>query len=75
MDLLKQMQKTSPYVLCSLDRRAVFMNKKNPFYLKIATPKDMIVSQDCVLANEDRLIEITEEIGLPPEHGVFELQD
>ena len=29
---------------------------------------------DCVLANEDNLIEVTEELGLPPEHGVFELQ-
>ena len=75
MTLLTEMQKTSPYVLCSLERRAVFMNKKNPFYVKIATPKDMIVSQDCVLANEHRLIEITEELGLAPEHGVFELQD
>jgi hypothetical protein len=75
MDLVNQMQKTSPYVLCSLDRRAVFMNKKNPLYAKVQTPKDMIVSQDCVLANESRLFEITEELGLSPEYGVFELQD
>ena len=75
MNLVAQMQKTSPYVLCSMDRRAVFMNKKNPYYSKVAKPTDMIVSQDCVLANESRLIEVTAELGLPPEHGVFELQD
>jgi len=29
---------------------------------------------DCVMANENRLIEITEELGLSPDQGVFELQ-
>ncbi len=48
------------------------MHKNNPIY----KPKDgdRIVSIDCVLANEDRLFEVTEELGLPPQHGVFELQ-
>ena len=48
------------------------MHKDNPLY----KPKDndRIVSIDCVLANEGNLIEVTEELGLPPEYGVFELQ-
>ncbi len=66
------LEKDNPYVLTSIDRRPIFMNKNNPFY----KPKegDRIVSMDCVIANEDNLIEVTEELGLPPEHGVFELQ-
>ena len=66
------LEKDNPYVLTSINRRPIFMNKNNPFY----KPKegDRIVSMDCVLANEDNLIEVTEELGYPPEHGVFELQ-
>ena len=65
-------EKDNPYVLTSINRRPIFMHKDNPFY----KPKDndRIVSMDCVLANEDRLIEVTEELGLPPSQGVFELQ-
>ena len=72
MKELEELQKSNPYVLTSLDGRPVFMNKHNPIY----KPKknDRIVSVDCVMANEDRLIEVTEELGLPPDQGVFELQ-
>ncbi len=67
-----ELEKDNPYVLTSINRRPIFMHKNNPIY----KPKDgdRIVSMDCVLANEDRLFEVTEELGLPPEHGVFELQ-
>ena len=67
-----EIEKNNPYVLTSIDRRPIFMNKNNPFY----KPKegDRIVSIDCVLANEKNLIEVTEELGLPPDQGVFELQ-
>jgi hypothetical protein len=67
-----EIEKDNPYVLTSMNRRAIFMHKDNPIY----KPKDndRIVSMDCVLANEDKLIEVTEELGLPPQHGVFELQ-
>ena len=61
----------NPYVLTALDGRPVFMNKKNPIY--IPKKNDRIVSVACVLANENRLVEITKELGLPSEHGVFEL--
>jgi len=69
---IEELEKVNPYVLTTIEGRPVFMHKKNPIY----KPKknDRIVSMDCVLANEDRLIEITEELNLPPEHGVFELQ-
>lgn len=67
-----EIEKDNPYVLTSFNRRPIFMHKNNPLY----KPKegDRIVSMDCVLANEDNLIEVTKELGLPPEHGVFELQ-
>lgn len=72
MKIVCEMEKSNPYVLTAIDRRPVFMHKENPFY----KPKDndRIVSMDCVLANEGRLIEVTEELGLPPHQGVFELQ-
>lgn len=65
-------EKENPYVLTSMNRRPIFIHKKNPLYK--AKDGDRIVSIDCVLANEDKLIEVTEELGLPPHHGVFELQ-
>ena len=67
-----EIEKDNPYVLTSINRRPIFMNKNNPIYKP--QEGDRIVSMDCVLANEDRLFEVTEELGLPPEHGVFELQ-
>jgi hypothetical protein len=69
--LVSSLQRKNPYILTSLDGRPVFMHKTNPIY----KPKknDRIVSVDCVLANEDRLIEVTKELGLPKHLGVFEL--
>lgn len=65
-------EKDNPYVLTSINRRPIFMHKNNPLYKP--QEGDRIVSIDCVIANEDHLIEVTEELGLPPEYGVFELQ-
>ncbi len=73
MQIVKEMEKSSPYILTAIDGRPVFMHKKNPIYSKVKKKNDRVVSMDCVLANEDRLIEITAELKLPPEHGVFEL--
>jgi len=72
MQVVKEMEKSNPYVLTAIDGRAIFMHKRNPIY----KPKDndRIVSVDCVVANEHRLIEITKELGLSPKDGVFELQ-
>ena len=72
MHITEELQKSNPYVLTCIDGRPVFMNKRNPIY----APKknDRIVSLACVLSNEDRLVEVTAELGLPPEQGVFELQ-
>ena len=72
-DLVSNLQDRNPYVLTTLgDGTPVFMNKNNPIY----EPKqnDRVVSVDCVMANESRLVEITEEFGLLPQDGVFELQ-
>ena len=71
MKLVKSLQDANPYILTAIDGRPIFMHKKNPLY----KPKqnDRIMSIACVLANEDRLTEITEELGLDPEDGVFEL--
>ena len=72
MKTLEELQDANPYVLTAIDGRAIFMHKQNPIYKP--QKNDRVVSVDCVLANEDRLIEITEELKLPPEQGVFELQ-
>jgi len=71
MNAVTDMEKSNPYVLTTLNGFPVFMNKHNPIY----KPKknDRIVSIDCVKANESRLTEITEELGLEPCDGVFEL--
>tara|TARA_Y100000310_G_scaffold222572_1_gene224292 strand:+ start:174 stop:398 length:225 start_codon:yes stop_codon:yes gene_type:complete len=72
-DLISALQDRNPYVLTALeDGTPVFMNKHNPMYK--AKKNDRIVSLDCVIANESRLVEITEEFGLLPQDGVFELQ-
>jgi hypothetical protein len=73
MKIVCELEKDNPYVLTAINRRPIFMHKENPFY----KPKDndRIVSIDCVLANESRLVEVTEELGLPPHQGVFELQE
>lgn len=72
MNIIKEMEKENPYVLTAVDGRPIFMHKKNPYYEP--QPNDRVVSLDCVMANQERLIEITQELGLPPELGVFELQ-
>ena len=72
MKIVCELEKNNTYVLTSINRRPVFMHKENPFYKR--KDNDRIVSMDCVLANESRLIEVTEELGLPPHQGVFELQ-
>jgi len=72
MDIVTELQKNNPYVLTTLQGFPVFMNKTNPIYK--AKKNDRIVSVDCVLANEKRLVEITEELDLDSSDGVFELQ-
>tara|TARA_B110001454_G_C12696274_1_gene424513 strand:+ start:141 stop:365 length:225 start_codon:yes stop_codon:yes gene_type:complete len=71
-DLQAEIEKDNPYVLTSINRRPIFMHKNNPMYKP--QKGDRIVSIDCVLANEERLIEVTEELGLTSDNGVFELQ-
>lgn len=72
MDIVTELQKNNPYVLTTLQGFPVFMNKNNPIYK--AKKNDRIVSVDCVLANEKRLVEITDELDLDSSDGVFELQ-
>ena len=72
MGVIQEMEKDNPYVLTAVDGRPIFMHKQNPYYEP--QPNDRIVSLDCVMANQDRLVEITEELGLPPNLGVFELK-
>ena len=73
MKLVEDLQNTNPFILTAIEGRPIFLRKDNPIY----TPKknDRIVSMDCVLANEDRLIEVTHELYLDPKDGVFELQE
>ena len=74
MRVVRELEKANPYILTAIDGRPVFMHKLNPLYTEMGEKKnDRIVSVACVLANEDRLTEITKELKLPPEQGVFEL--
>jgi hypothetical protein len=72
MKITEELEKENPYVLTAIGGRPIFMHKHNPLYVE--KKNDRVVSLACVLANEGRLIEVTEELGLPPEHGVFELE-
>lgn len=62
-NLQESLELNNPFVLTSIDGRAIIMRKDNIFY----EPKlnDRILSIDCVLANSARLTEI--------EEGIFEL--
>lgn len=62
-DLQESLELNNPFVLTSIDGRAIIMRKDNIFY----EPKlnDRILSIDCVIANSARLAEI--------EEGIFEL--
>jgi hypothetical protein len=63
----------SPFVLTSLNKYNIILRKDNPFYKP--TGRDLIMSIDAVLANEDRLEEITDQLGLPESQAVFLLHD
>jgi hypothetical protein len=67
----KELEDANVWVLTAINGTAVFMRKDSPHY----KPKqnDRIVSHDCVVANESQLTEVTEELHLPAEWGVFAL--
>ena len=66
-----ELQEKNLWVLSSIEGTAVFMRKDSPHYHP--KPLDRIVSEDCVLANESRLTEVTTDLNLPSEWGVFAL--
>ena len=66
-----ELQEKNMWVLSAIEGTAVFMRKDSPHYKP--QPLDRIVSEDCVLANESRLTEVTTDLNLPSEWGVFAL--
>ena len=68
---LNELEDKNKWVLTAIEGVAVFMRKDSPYYAP--QPLDRIVSEDCVLANESRLTEVTEELFIPPEWGAFAL--
>jgi|TARA_R110001583_G_scaffold70887_1_gene200112 hypothetical protein len=70
---VEELQDSNTWILTSVNGVAVFMHKDSPHYT--AKANDRIVSQDCVVANESRLIEVTAELNLPQEWGVFALTE
>ncbi len=68
---LEELEDSNVWVLTAVNGVAVFMHKDSPHY----KPKqnDRIVSEDCVLANQARLTEVTDELHLPTEWGAFAL--
>ena len=63
----------SPFVLTSLNQHNIILRKDNPFYE--STGKDLPMSIDCVLANQDRLEEVTDQLDLPSDRAVWVLHD
>jgi len=62
-----------PFVLTSLNQHNIILRKDNPFYQD--TGRDLPMSIDCVLANKDRLEEVTDQLDLPSEQVVWVLHD
>jgi hypothetical protein len=62
-----------PFVLTSLNQHNIILRKDNPFYTP--TGRDMPMSIACVLANENRLEEVTDQLDLPSDQAVFLLHD
>ena len=71
MKTIDELEDANVWVLTAVNGVAVFMRKDSPFY----KPKqnDRIVSEDCVMANESRLTEVTEDLHFPTEWGAFAL--
>ncbi len=63
----------SPFVLTSLNQHNIILRKDNPFYEP--TGRDMPMSIECVMANKDRLEEVTDQLDLPSEQVVWVLHD
>jgi hypothetical protein len=70
---VEELQDANVWVLTAVNGVAVFCRKDSPHY----RPKqnDRIVSEDCVVANESRLVEVTADLDLPQEWGVFALTE
>ncbi len=68
---VEELKDSNTWILTAVNGVAVFMHKDSPHY----TPKtnDRIVSEDCVVANESRLVEVTADLHLPKEWGAFAL--
>ena len=68
---IEELQDANVWILTAVNGVAVFMRKDSPHY----EPKknDRIVSQDCVIANEGQLTEVTEDLNFPTEWGAFAL--
>jgi len=62
-----------PFVLTSLNQYNIILRKDNSFYKP--TGRDLPMSIDCVLANEDRLEEVTDQLNLPSDQAVWVLHD
>ena len=62
-----------PFVLTSLNQHNIILRKDNPFYTP--TGRDLPMSIDCVMANKDRLEEVTDQLNLPESDCVWVLHE
>ena len=69
---MSQNEFDSPFVLTSVDNHAVIMRKNHPFYKQ--KKNDRYLSLDCVLANQDNLIDVTEQFKCNSEDSVWVLE-
>ena len=68
---IEELEDANVWILTAINGVAVFMRKDSPFYKP--QQNDRIVSEDCVLANQSRLTEVTEDLHFPTEWGAFAL--
>jgi hypothetical protein len=63
----------APFILTSQDNQALIMRKNHSMY----KPQrgDMFLGLDCVLANEHRLMDISEEYGFDSDDPIYLLQN
>jgi len=63
----------APFILTTLNEHNIILRKDNPYYKP--TGKDMPLGIECVVANSDRLVEITKDLNLDEDNVVWLLND
>jgi len=63
----------APFVLTSIDNHAIIMRKSHPMYQ--VKKNDRYLSLDCVLANQNKLIDVTDQFGYGKDDLVWVMEE